>query len=390
MKTRKKGYKDSYSRYKRRNRGFTLIELLVSIALGFIVVSGILWFVVQLSETDRKELALTQTQQDMSFALDYMSSELKEAIYVYEGECLGTTVRGQPRDSDYCPGLSNHLQFPSGVTPVLAFWKIERVPYVLNATNTWEQLPSGQQCEGFPQSPLPPTPPPQPNREECYSLLLNRSSYTLVVYGMRSDTSGNTGNTERWLGPARIWRYELRQYQAAVTAPLNTLRQTPGYVDPTNGGVTFGSWPFAVNASENTFENRATVRPTYNEQILVDLVDWETDVAFQDRITSLPGVQECPEPITPYPTDRSQLTYSLTYPKRPDVPNNGTNVLSTSFYTCVRRPASGQTQDVIVLIRGNAVRRAGLPDNRNTAYLPQVTAQVQTRGVFARNPSSTQ
>lgn len=390
MKSRKKGYKNNiYSPYRKRNRGFTLIELLVSIAIGFIVVSGILWFVVQLSQTDRQELALTQTQQDMSFALDYMSSELKEAIYVYEGECLGTTVRGQPRDSDYCPGLSNHLQFPNGVTPVLAFWKIERVPYVSNP-QSFEELPTRQQCTGFAESPPPPATPPQPNREECFSLLLNRSSYTLVVYGIRSDTPGNTGTTERWIGPARIWRYELRQYQATSAAPLNTLRQTTGYVDPTNAGVNFGSWPFAVDAAANTTTNRASGRPAYNEQILVDLVDWQTDVAFQDWDTSLAGLQECPELISPRPTDRSQLTYSITYPKLPDVPNNGTNPLTTSFYTCVRRPASGQTQDVIVSIRGNAVRRAGLPDNRNRAYLPEVTAQIQTRGVFARNPSSTQ
>lgn len=348
---------------RKKTWGFTLIELLVSMLIGSIVVSGILMFVVQLSETDRKELALTQTERDMSFALDYMSSELKEAIYVYENECLGTTPRGTANTDGYCPGLRPFLNLPSGVEPVLAFWKIEPLPYTPD-----DPLPDN--CNSFSATATPPT----TSQQDCLNVLLNRSSYTFVVYGIRRTPSG-----QRWLGPSQITRYQLRQYQT-----VRTLSQTTGYVDPTNQGVTFSSWPnvYSTGARAPGLSN-----PNLSEDVLVDLVDWQTDVAFKDWDTSLPGIQGCPEPISPRPTDSRQLTYSFSYPQLPNVPNDGTSPITTSFSACIRRPQSGQTQDVFVNIRGNAVRRAGLPDNRNPAYLPAVSAQVQSRSVFIRNPT---
>ena len=326
---------------RKKTWGFTLIELLVSMLISSIVVSGILMFVVQLSETDRRELGLTQTQRDMSFALDYISSELKEAIYVYENECLGTTARGTPNTDGYCPGLRPFLNLPTGVEPVLAFWKIEALPYT-------------------PDDPLPTScnvsTPPTPSQQDCLNVLLNRSSYTFVVYGIRPTPSG-----QNWIGPAQVTRYQLRQYQT-----VRTLTQTVGYVDPTNQGVTFGSWPNVYTTGSRA---PGLSNPNLSEDVLVDLVDNGKD-----------AVPACIEPVNPLPI--GQLS---TYSQSPN--SQLLTTVNSSFYACIRRPQSGQTQDVFVHIRGNAVKRAGLPDNRNPAYLPAVSAQVQSRSVFIRNPT---
>ena len=362
-------YNKKYGRSRKKIGGFTLIELLVSIAVSAAVVMVILSFVVQMSETDRRELALTQTQRDMSFALDYMSSELKEAVYVYDAECLGTASRGTPnRPEDltanppipsYCPGLQNHLQFPPEVSPVLAFWKIESVPYVADPSNA-ENLPGD--CRSF-----------QAREQECNTLLLNRSSYTFVMYGIRGDRPSGSGNPT-WIGPARIVRYELRQYQT-----VNTLTLTPGYIDPTNSGVTFSSWPRVYQTGAAPVGLTTPENYAQKEQVLVDLVD----------IGTLPKEQTAP--ISCPTTD-----YTLSKPQVVDA--NRRLQDNSSFYACIRSAQTGQSQDVFISIRGNALKRAGMmppeslstssdPQARNPAYLPGVSAQVQTRGVFNRNPS---
>jgi prepilin-type N-terminal cleavage/methylation domain-containing protein len=347
-------YKIKYGRSQKKIRGFTLLELLVSIIISAGVIMLILSFIVQMSETDRRELALTQTQRDMSFALDYMSSELKEAVYVYDAECLGTTGRGTPNRAEdltvnppvrsYCPGLQNHLQFPAQVAPVLAFWKIDPVPYVADPQRD-ERLPDT--CTGS-----------EAQQRDCFALLLNRSSYTFVMYGIRSDRpTGNGAPT--WMGPSRIVRYELRQYET-----VRTLTLTGGYFDPTNSGVTFSSWPRIYQTGAAPTGLTPPENYALKEQVLVDLVD----------IGTLP--KENTTPISCPSTD-----YSLS---KPQVSNQE----NSSFYACIRSAQTGQSQDVYVSIRGNALKRAGMvAEARNPAYLPGVSAQVQTRGVFNRDPS---
>ncbi len=365
-----KFYNKKYGRPRKRIGGFTLIELLVSIIISAAVVMLILTFVVQMSETDRRELALTQTQRDMSFALDYMSSELKEAVYVYDAECLGTASRGTPNRAEdltanppvrsYCPGLQNHLQFPAEVSPVLAFWKIESVPYVADPT-TEENLP--QTC------------PTDSRAQECNALLLNRSSYTFVMYGIRGDIPSGAGNP-RWIGPARIVRYQLRQYDR-----VNELTPTRGYIDPTNSGVTFSSWPRVYQTGAAPQGLTTPESYAQKEEVLVDLVDIGTLPKEQTAAVSCPT------------TD-----YTLSKPQVLDA--KGILQDNSSFYSCIRNAQSGQSQDVFISIRGNALKRAGIlpPESlstssfdpkkdRNPAYLPGVSAQVQTRGVFNRNPS---
>lgn len=329
----KKYFKDFFPR-QRKPKGFTLIEVLVSVAIGWVVISGILFFIVQLMQTDRREYAVSETQREMSIALDYIAADLKEAIYVYEGDCLGAAARGTSGSSNYCPGLGAWIPFTSNnVTPVLAFWKLEPLPY-----SSSENLPAS--CT-----------PGSTSTSSCQDVLLSRSTYTLVVYGLRRRQN------ETWEGPAQITRFQLRQYSNVAS-----LTPTKGYRDPTQSG--FLSWP-----RDNSGNLSAGIAPPdFNDQVNIPLVDLVDDNGTGNR-----AWQTCPIDAK-YP-------YSRTPPDTLNPSNKG------GFYACVRQPSAGQVQDVIVYLRGNAVKRAGEGfDVNNAGFLPKVQVQVQTRSVFQRKP----
>lgn len=326
--------------------GFTLIELLVSVAIGWIVISGLIYFIVQMLRTDRQEYALSETQREMSMAMDYIASELREAVYVYEGECLNTT--GRPDDqnttnvNEFCPGLAKYIKFPDSVKPVLAFWKPEKVPYSNEAK---DKFPAGNACT---------------QDSSCKELQLSRHTYTLVVYALRNDSPSG----ETWQGPARITRYQLRKYDSLSALTLTTNNWSEPYPD-------FGSWPC-------TSSTDCKAQPDYDEgtdktaTVLVDLVDLSGDI-----------------PFAPYPKDPNDPTDEPTKKNysesKPDITVNGQQ--NTSFYAYIRRPTTGQSQDIIVYLRGNAVKRAGVSAFNSPGFFPSLRAQVQTRSTFNRTPS---
>lgn len=320
-----------------KSAGFTLIELLVSVAIGWIVISGLIYFVVQLLRTDQQEFARTETEREMSIALDYITSDMREAVYVYEGECLSANPGRATGTTNYCPGLSNIINF-GAAKPVLAFWKLETLPYVENATGS-DNLPDD--CDGFSTSTTV-----TPNRTTCQSVLISRNSYTLVVYSLRTDSSSG----ETWEGPGRLVRYELRQY-----SNLSTLQQTPGYCDPSQL-INPTSWPRNRNG---TNVQGCSSTPEYWEQVLVDLVDNATTPA--DSCASLGS------------------DYS------PSIPDG-----MTGFYACVKRPldASGnvQLQDIVISLRGNAIKRAGASVFSSPSFTPTVQTQVKIRSALNRTP----
>lgn len=325
--------------YPQKSAGFTLIELLVTIAVGGIIISALLFFVVQLTRTDRQELARSETEREMTMAMDYIQSDMTEAVYIYEEECLEDS-RGNPTDdnSNYCAGLQADDLVEDNETPVLAFWKLESLPYRTNPP-TNEDIPPG--C-GTTDSDFD---------VRCREVMLRRNSYTLVVYALGEDR--DTGDT--WEGPARLVRYHLREYDPQR---LSTLQVTPGYVAP-KGSYSFASWPCDTNG-----ENCS--RPNQNAWIddtLVDYVDFAT----------IPQANSCP----------TNYNYSR-------IPSD-METTNSSFYVCVRPATEAQSQDAILFLRGNAIKRAGLRDMRTedtpsneipTSYLPTIQGQVITRSTF--------
>ena len=109
----------------RRSKGFTLIELLVAMIIGSLIVVALLTLVVQLTETNQKDAARTQVQQDMQAAMDYVAQDLRSAVFVYNGECL--EGKNDPVFAKSCPGIINHIPATINAKPnkvaVLAFWR---------------------------------------------------------------------------------------------------------------------------------------------------------------------------------------------------------------------------------------------------------------------------
>jgi prepilin-type N-terminal cleavage/methylation domain-containing protein len=351
------------SKKYKKNVGFTLIELLVALIIGSLIISSLLGLVVDILHADRDENAFNETQREMQIALNYISRELREAVYVYDGNCL-TTAQGRapsPNNAaseDYCPGLTNFLPRFNG-TPILAFWKPEEIEDA-GMPGRVDPTTGARTCAGVAAELL----------QECQDLLVKRRTYTLVVYLQSTETEGS-----RWSGKSRITRYALTKYRDSTR-----LERSPGYVVPYDreDRRTFQSWPIDSSTGRPLQQQPADVNN--KPVVLVDFVDAPNADLRLDNITT----PECPRDgyvRSPLPTAPAQ--------------NN-----SNSFYACVRRVIVGVivpgalppttpeltnvNQDVILYLRGNAVGKQGIKNERN--FRPTLQTQVLVRGVIDKNP----
>ncbi|PZO37039.1 MAG: hypothetical protein DCF17_16430 [Shackletoniella antarctica] len=184
-------------------RGFTLTELLVAIVVGSIILTSLLYLVVELLGTNLREERLTQAQQDTRRALDYISRDVREAVYVYANP---QTVVGQLSEPDV----------PDDSTAVLAFWRLKPIDVAA--------IPAA--CI----------------TDECETLRVRHSVYDLVVYFHKPNAPGGI-----WSGPGRIIRYELTNY-----SNLAAQTPTPGYRDPSRIKDGFALWtPDGVTRGRN-------------------------------------------------------------------------------------------------------------------------------------------
>ncbi|MDY6941363.1 MAG: hypothetical protein SWY16_27370, partial [Cyanobacteriota bacterium] len=300
------------------------------------VVTGLLGIVIELLTTDARETARTETQREMQMALEYISTDLREAVYVYDGACLAG-VDATNADGDVvaegtrCAGLDDQLVgTPNGGTPVIAFWKLEPLPEGLCGNGGTANVP-------------------------C----LAGRSYTLVVYYLVEKQDGGP-----WKGMARIVRYELPTYNAQG-ALVNTIDPD----DPDVGG--FLSWP------------GTQAPPAGNSATLVDFVDSRTLGELEEEVGAGATVS-CPDlyALTPDEATLAKTGYG-------DVRN---------FYACVKvdesllprdagedTPDSAFNQKVILFVRGNAKGKPGI-DTANEGFMPAIATQVLNRGVKDKKP----
>lgn len=357
------------NRRNHRFAGFTLIELLVSLVIGAIITASLLSLVVDLTDTNQKDTARSETQRDMQLAMNYITQDLRESVYVYDGDCLrgiGTITDANLYPTS-CPGLANFI--PASVatggtggtsTPILAFWRTDLLPEVV-----------AQQCadaaRNSPNSGA--TSSPLKTLINAGTPCVSGKSYTLVVYALVDDTS----TADIWQGKARIVRYQLPQFNSDGSSNVGA----GGWVDPlpdTNSN--FQQWPYrvvsgAVQAPASFQAGYA--RPAGNPDVLVDFVD--------DATTALANVT-CQSP-------------SVITPNIDPVPG---------FFACVRgntmaaqRATPPQTQElgvnqeILVSLTGNAAGRAGIPvtatgDNAVSTRLAPLQTRVLSRGILNKSP----
>jgi prepilin-type N-terminal cleavage/methylation domain-containing protein len=211
--------RDQHQNIKHQNTsGFTLLELLVATAIGGGIIAGLMFMVVQLTNTDLRESSRSETQREMQMALDYISTELREAVYVYDGNQLQTLS----------PFLPNAVR-ANGSTPVLAFWKQQPFP---NWAREFCRSRTSAQTPGI----------------ACES----GSSYSLVVYSLSTANNNNIWSANN----ARITRYALTEFGS------NQNEYTQGYVNPGLFGNNFANWPRDENGMDLRNQEVRSGRPT--------------------------------------------------------------------------------------------------------------------------------
>jgi hypothetical protein len=336
---------------KSRSDGFSISELLIGSVIAGMAVTGLLVLMVNLLQDNQREQASGSVEDDMRRGLDYITRDLQEAVYVYTGDQLERN-RPDPLVTSPIQGLTQYLpNFGTGVRPILAFWKVENLPY-----DSSSSLPANC-ATAFSGNQL--------MIDECNKVKVERRTYTLVVYTQSTNASGG------WQGESRIERYQLRKYSS-----LATLAITPGYIDPLSQS-SFERWPF--DASNTNLQTGAL---TATRETLVDFVAAPT--RGQSRPTNPPQPIECPNTMT--------TPSALDYISSP-FDGSDSNLApddSGTFFACVRNPRGGQSfnQDVIVYLRGNVWGKTGITDNneplREKSALNTLQTRVISRGVVGK------
>lgn len=304
--------------------GFTLIELLVAILVAGGIISGLLYLAVELLRTDSREYTRAETQRDLQFAMDFMSNELKEAVYVYPD-----TTNPDP---DVTP-ISNLVgaALPPESVPVIAFWKQQVLPDAVLERCATDLTFNAAPC-------------------------LTGHSYSLVVYSLARPAADDV-----WQGQAQIIRSAMVQFDSDGDS-----NDDEGYVSPVQGtSLNFTDWPFtqATGFQQN--------------DVLSDFIDDGTgsDAAALTRS----GL--CP--VDPGAAPGDPPTYSIS----PSEPLDGTvrSFYACVSQPGVNISPESWSQEVIIHLQGNAVGRSGLYDEGG--FLPALESRVLSRGILNKNPA---
>ncbi len=344
--------------------------------IGAFLVVLLLSLVVELTQTNQQDAARSQVQQDMQAAMDYMTQDLREAVFVYNGECLqGNGTPTQNTVNTTCPGIVNHIpadMSTGGRNPVLAFWRTEPLPQTIKdlckaqVTSLTDTDANNQPSNALVKAGVP-----------CIS----GNSYSLVVYAL------DTSDSDIWQGNARIIRYKLSQFKDNAA---NENEQNKGYINPLNSpDSTFQQWPYGPKKSDKSFDNLQEVdalvpgRPDNPAFALVDFVDNKGDVDQNACEEFAPSPQP---PATA--KDPTAIANALS-PKKENRAVQG-------FFACVRNggmgtaAGSGSNQDVLLSLVGNVTGQGGFARQYdNEGRLTPLQTRVLVRGVVNKaNPAS--
>lgn len=370
---------------QRQKAGFTLTELLVSIIIGALITLALLSLVVQLTSANQRDTAFSQVQQDMQAALDYIAQDMREAVFVYNGECLygsDTPPTDNTNFATKCPGVLNYVPeevSSGGKIPVLAFWRTDPFPQkITDLCNT----NAGQLSQ------------PDNIMDAAGVSCTSGVSYSLVVYSVDPTPS------DLWQGKARIVRYKLSQFP---DNPTDQRNQSTGFANPLkSAGFTFQQWPLKLEGT--SVVNRQTTapsdpkdvdvinrgRPVISEnplQVLVDFVDNRGAIVgdANDNFTNYVIPTKCDEFGSDDPTRATALS--------PPNPNNKNPNNIYSFYACVRgggvgnAALTGQNQDVQLTLVGSVSGQSQYFTTQNAAdeskgRLSPIQTRVLIRGAI--------
>jgi len=337
--------------------GFTLLELMIVMAIAGVVMSGLLSLIYQLLNIDQQENARNELQRELQLALNYITADLREAVFVYDGSPNQLGNRTSPA---FREGFSTQFFVLGGqpATPVLAFWKSDGL-----------DLSSINRCTSAIPAPV-----------ECQNVLIQRRSYSLVVYLQVI----NPPNDRIWKGRSRIVRYRLSKYSTTRLRgnPPNFL-WNPGFVDPvlSYSQPIFSSWPY---------------RPGTNGGVNCQLTGDPCGLKIDDLSRTVSGFQgglpsdfSSNAPVlvdfidlpTRQPVEALKLPPCLTPFSRVPQGESAAN----SFFSCVSNSTdiTQSQQDVLVYLRGNGFGRPGINVDLT---LPSLYTRLTIPARLNRNP----
>jgi type II secretory pathway pseudopilin PulG len=316
-----------FSTRKNRDHGFTLVELLIGLVMAFLVLTPLFGLMISIMNTDEKEQAKTTSEQELQTAIDFITRDLQQAVYIYDYQGVTNNYNTIAANS----GIKDSLPTVTGGVPILVFWKQELVSNVIPTTGSKKD---------------------------------DASVYSLVAYYLINSPSTIWSNT------ARIARWQIKD---GVRSPSDTSGVTcnPSY----NTSIRFvdadncpspGFQPFDLDMNQWQRSGSFTNDP----QVLVDFIDQTP----RDQ-TNVPNITpSCAQ-------DDNQPGVTIT-------PISSTTM--TSFYACVSNYADPTNQGQVIstaqiFIRGNALARIqtsniDYKDKSQQTYFPTVSAIIQARG----------
>ncbi|NEQ66050.1 MAG: prepilin-type N-terminal cleavage/methylation domain-containing protein [Symploca sp. SIO2D2] len=214
-----------------QNSGFTLIELLVAMIVAALVITPLLGFMINILSTDRREQAKSNSEQEIRTALDYITQDLQQAVYIYNDAGL-TDIAGQlpPGNGEVgcADGGADKCQ------PVLAFWKREIKEDV---------IPVGADFD------------------DAYV-------YSLVTYYLVEGNNPANGNT--WSDAARIARFEISGEVPDPTNANNILIEADAGFEAFNLG---GSGDLETKMGRWTKDANEDYDLNFGSLVLLDYID---------------------------------------------------------------------------------------------------------------------
>jgi len=376
--------RQSFWRSSAPSRGFTLLELLVALVMASLVVTALLSFVVSITNTEKRELAKSTSQQEMQNAIDYMVRDVQEAVYIYDNTSL-SLIRGRiPPNANAIAGCGNSGN-PTNCEPILVFWK-------RRALDRCDEL-GGQRVGLVTGRELAPAPTNCLNGNDTFV-------YSLVVYYLIRDV--NPGQNPTWSNTARVGRFEIRDGVPDPTKTSSDLTRFDTGIQPDNGFQPFSLPDITPATTQDEIvrtlgEWKSTLDVTYpragqpypnNLQILVDFID---DTSLTAPAPS--NVIANTLPIDPNPTTgRAECrnpNIGAMGPNAERIPADfstlpGTLQNLSSFFVCVN-PIETTAR---IYLRGNALARINRNANQrivtgdNLGFLPTVEATAFGGGFF--------
>ena len=349
-----------FSRVTNRDHGFTMMELLIGLVMAFLVLTPLFGLMSSIMNTDKKEQAKTSSEQELQIAMDYITRDLQQAVYIYGSQGVTSNYNATAASS----GIKDSLPTVANGVPVLVFWKRELVSNVVPTIATATDATA---------------------KDDAFV-------YSLVAYYLIKDSSTT------WSNAARIARWQIRDGVRSISNSIGTtctgsydttLKFVATANCPDDGFVPFnldrGTGDITQKMNQwrspdtTNYPNLTTTKST-TTQVLVDYID--------QTVTPATTTANSPNTTPSCGTDANQPSVSILSTINPTATTTTTTM--TSFYACVSNYLDPVNKGQVIstaqiFLRGNALARLrsssiDYTDKKQQTFFPTVSAIVQARG----------